>query len=119
MMIRSRFYGDWLTEAESEAERRQRAADPFIIGLTQHALETADIERLADLIERFLTTDDQAMRDAFLIGLARSQSELTPDEHWAAIAARSGSARRPPAWLSDWARDRRITSAIECRATER
>lgn len=84
-MIRSRFYGDWLTEAESEAERRQRAADPFIIGLTQHALETADIERLADLIERFLTTHDQAMRDAFLIGLARSQSELTPDEHWAAL----------------------------------
>ena len=86
-----------MTEPESEAERKQREADPFIIGLTQHALETADIERLADLIEGFLTSDDQAMRDAFIMGLARSQSELTPDEHSAALQrVRDQLDDRPP-----------------------
>ena len=86
-----------MTDPESEAERRQREADPFIIGLTQHALEAADIERLADLIEGFLTSDDQAMRDAFIMGLARSQSELTPDEHSAALQhVRDQLDDRPP-----------------------
>ena len=86
-----------MTEAESEAERRQREADPFIIGLTQHALETADIERLAGLVEGFLTSDDQAMRDAFIMGLARSHSELTPDEHSAALQrVRDQLDDRPP-----------------------
>ena len=42
-----------MAEGESEAQRRQREADPFVIGLTQHALENADTERLADLIEAF------------------------------------------------------------------
>ena len=64
-----------------EAERRQREADPFIVGLTQHALENADLERLADLIEGFLASDDQQMRDAFIVGLVRAQEELTPDEY--------------------------------------
>ena len=63
-----------MTEPKTEAERRQREADPFIIGLTQHALETADVDRLADLIEGFLNTDSQAMRDAFVMGLARSRA---------------------------------------------
>jgi hypothetical protein len=40
-----------VAEGESEAKGRQREADPFVIGLTQHALENADTERLADLIE--------------------------------------------------------------------
>ena len=31
--------------------RRQRDADPFVTGLTQHAANTADTERLADLIQ--------------------------------------------------------------------
>jgi len=86
-----------VTDPESEAERRQREADPFIIGLIQHAIATADIERLADLIEGFLTSDDQAMRDAFIMGLARSQSELTPDEHSAALQhVRDQLDDRPP-----------------------
>ena len=42
----------------SEAERRQREADSLIIGLTQHALETADAGRLAGLIGGFLTSDN-------------------------------------------------------------
>ena len=74
-----------MTEPESEAERRRRGADPFITGLTQHALETADTERLADLIEAFLTSDSQAMRDAFIIGLARSRAELSPEDYAAAL----------------------------------
>ena len=74
-----------MTEPESEAERRHRNVDPFIIGLTQHALETADIEGLADLIESFLNSDNTAMRDAFILGLARSQTELTPDEYAATL----------------------------------
>lgn len=60
-------------------------ADPFIIGLTQHALETADVERLADLIQGFLNTDDQAMRDAFIMGWPGRRPELTPDEYAAAL----------------------------------
>jgi hypothetical protein len=74
-----------VTKPESEAEHRQREADPFITGLTQHALETADTARLADLIEGFLTSDNQAMRDAFIIGLSRSFGELTPDEYAATL----------------------------------
>ena len=74
-----------MADAESEAERRRREADPFIIGLTQHALENADTERLADLIEAFLTSEDQVMRDAFVMGLVRSYGELTPDEYAAAL----------------------------------
>ena len=86
-----------MTEAESEAKRRQREADPFIIGLTQHAIETADIERLADLIEGFLTSGDRAMRDGFIMGLARSQSELTANEHSAALQrVRDQLDDRPP-----------------------
>ena len=42
-----------MAEGESEAQRRQREADPLVIGLTEHALENADTERLADLIEAF------------------------------------------------------------------
>ena len=74
-----------MTEPESEAERRQREADPFITGLTQHALETADTERLADLIEAFLTSDNQPMRDAFVMGLVRTFGELTSDDYAAAL----------------------------------
>ena len=74
-----------MVEPESEAERRQREADPFITGLTQHALETADTERLADLIEAFLTSDNRVMRDAFIMGLIRSFGELTPDNYAAAL----------------------------------
>ena len=69
-----------MTEPETDAARRQREADPFIIGLTQHALKTADTKRLADLIEGFLDSDHRAMRDAFILGLARSQIELTPTQ---------------------------------------
>ena len=74
-----------MLEPESEAERRQHEADPFITGLTQHALETGDTERLADLIEAFLTSDNQAMRDAFIMGLIRTQGELTRDDYAAAL----------------------------------
>ena len=74
-----------MTESESQAERRQRDADPFITGLTQQALETADTERLADLIEAFLTSDNQAMRDAFVMGLVRTVGELTSDDYTAAL----------------------------------
>jgi hypothetical protein len=42
-----------MAEAELAAERRRREADPFVAGLTQHALETTDTERLAELIEAF------------------------------------------------------------------
>jgi hypothetical protein len=66
-------YGGPVAEGESEAQRRQREADPFVIGLTQHALENADTEQLADLIEAFLTSDDQVMRDA---GAAPRQQEM-------------------------------------------
>ena len=69
----------------SEVQRRQREADPFIIALTQHAFETADIDLLADLTEGFLNGDNQAMGDAFIMGLARSEAELTPDEYSAAL----------------------------------
>ena len=74
-----------MAEGESEGQRRQRDADPFIIGLTQHALENADTERLADLIEAFLTSDDQMMPDAFVLGLARSQAEVTADDYATAL----------------------------------
>ena len=74
-----------MTEPETDAARRQREADPFIIGLTQHALETADTKRLADLIEGFLDSDNRAMRDAFILGLARSQTELTPTQYASAL----------------------------------
>jgi hypothetical protein len=74
-----------VSEPETEAARRQRDADPFIIGLTQHAIETGDIDRLADLIDGFLNSNDQAMRDAFIMALARSENELTPHEYAAAL----------------------------------
>jgi hypothetical protein len=47
-----------VTEPKTDAAHRQREADPFIIGLTQHAQETADTKRLADLIEGFLDSDN-------------------------------------------------------------
>ena len=49
------------------------------------ALETADTERLADLIEAFLASEDQAMRDAFVMGLVRSFGELAPDDYATAL----------------------------------
>ena len=85
-----------MTESESQAERRQREADPFITGLTQHALETADTERLADLIEAFLTSDNQAMRDAFVMGLVRTVGELTSDDYAAALQRVRDQLHGPP-----------------------
>ena len=52
---------------------------------TQHALETADTKRLADLIEGFLDSDNRAMRNAFILGVARSQTELTPTQYASAL----------------------------------
>jgi hypothetical protein len=49
------------------------------------ALETADTERLADLIEAFLASEDQAMRDAFVMGLVRSFGELAPGDYATAL----------------------------------
>jgi hypothetical protein len=91
--------GGCVTEPESDAERRQRGADPFITGLTQHALETADTERLADLIEAFLASDNEAMRDAFIMGLARSRAELSPGALRGRRPAHTGSAGRPAAMV--------------------
>ena len=54
-------------------------------GLTQHALENVDVDRLADLIEAFLNSENQSMRDAVMIGLARSQQEMSPEEYAAAL----------------------------------
>lgn len=48
------------------------------------ALETADTERLADLIEAFLASEDQAMRDAFVMGLVRSFG-VAPDDYATAL----------------------------------
>jgi hypothetical protein len=86
-----------VTESQSEAERRQRQADPFITGLTQHALETADTERLADLLEGFLTSDNRVMRDAFIMGLVRFSGELTPDDYRAALQRMRDQLDGPPA----------------------
>jgi hypothetical protein len=47
-------------------------------------LETADTERLADLIEAFLASEDQAMRDAFVMGLVRSFG-VAPDDYATAL----------------------------------
>ena len=88
-----------MTEPETDAARRQREADPFIIGITQHALETADTKRLADLIEGFLDSDNRAMRDAFILGLARSQTETHAYPVRVRPTAHPGSARRRPTWL--------------------
>ena len=59
------------------------------------ALETADTERLADLIEAFLASENQAMRDAFVMGLVRSFGELAPADYATAVQRVRGSARQP------------------------
>jgi hypothetical protein len=61
------------------------------------ALETADTERLADLIEAFLASEDQAMRDAFVMGLVRSFGGTVARRLRDSPPARPGSARQPRA----------------------
>jgi hypothetical protein len=48
------------------------------------------------LIEAFLTSDNQAMRDAFIMGLARSRAELSPDDYAAALHRIRDQLNGPP-----------------------
>jgi hypothetical protein len=58
------------------------------------ALETADTERLADLIEAFLASEDQAMRDAFVMGLVEIVWRTGTRRLRDSPPARPGSARQ-------------------------